>query len=353
MMMLRVLLAVLVFGYSAALQAAQVSQVEVSSLSPAQMVQMMDQRYEPIYEDQPYVGTCNREVLDHMEAVCSTVSDTVCHGVDRQVCETVSDQVCNSQGCVTVPRRVCHQEQRVCEVVPRRVCHDRAVMRTEFYSCTKYRSVVVGQRLVKTFEHLVEVLVDRPELLQGQKLNISLLARESSVAPTLVSSFSSNLLTVESIKVSDQDSGVHEMINTRILVHVDASTELLSKILSGSIQDLQLSKSGISMKINGVNELSQSLSLGLKLTQHRAIINDKTLFNDSLSLSGLSVVTEGASMRVSIPLSQLNVEQLKSKKHNLSASISLKYPNLAVLNTNDMATILNKRLESALSNIIP
>lgn len=352
MMMFRVLFTLLSFASIPSAHSSQVSQVELSGVASSQMIQMMDQRFEPIYEEQPYQATCSRQVLDHMETVCSTVSDTVCHGVDREVCTTQADQVCNSQGCTTIPRRVCHQEHRVCEVVPRRVCNDRAVMRTEFYGCIKYQTVVVGQRLVKTFQHQVEVAVDRPELLQGQKLVISLLARESSVTTTLVSSFSTHMLTVER-QVSRSDLGAQEMISTRVLVHVGASTALIGKVLSGSVQELSLSNSGIMMNLVGLAELSQDLEVNLSLSQ-KMLIGHKILFRGSLASADLSKVTQGNSLSVSIPLSKLAVEQLKSKKkHNLSVVVSLKKPALEVLNTNDLAAILNKRLEASITNILP
>jgi hypothetical protein len=351
MMMFRVLVAVLSLVCMPSAESAQVSQIELSGAAASQSIQMMDQRFEPIYEQQPYQATCSQQVLDHMETVCSTVSDTVCHGVDRQVCTTQADQVCNSQGCTTVPRRVCHQEQRVCEVIPRRVCSERAVMRTDFYSCTKYQTVVVGQRLVKTFQHNVEVAIDRPELLQGQRLVISLLAREAAVSPTLVSSFTLNMLTVEQ-QTSRSDMGSQEMISTRIMVHVGASTVSIGKILSSSVQALSLNASSISMTIAGLAELSQDLAIGLKLSQ-KVLIGHKTLFQGTLDSSAVSV-TQGDSVRVTIPLSNLNVEQLKSKKkHNLSVAIALKQPSLSILNTNDLSAILNKRLEASISNILP
>lgn len=353
MMMFRVLLTVLSITSIQSANAAQVSQVELSESAATQRIQMLDQRFEPIYEQQPYQATCNREVLDHMESVCSTVSDSVCHGTEGEVCTTQSDQVCNSQGCTTIPRRVCHQEHRVCQEVPRRVCRDHAVMRTQFYSCTQYRTVVVGQRLVKSFQNNVEVSVDRPELLQGQRLAISLLARESSVIPTLVSSFSLNLLTVESQQVVNADDGINELLATRILIHVDVATAVIGKILNASVQDLTLSSAGISMKIDGIAELSKDLMIGLNLTQHRPIINDKTLFNDSIDSSHLSIVTQGESLMVTIPLSKMNIDQLKSKRHNLRVSVALKRPALSILNTNDLAAVLNKRLEASISNVVP
>lgn len=352
-MMKRVLFFAISMSLTPATQASQVSQVEISESAPTQAIRMVDQRFEPITQEQPYQATCSRQVLDHMEPVCNTVSDTVCRGTDREVCTTQTDQVCNSNGCTNIPRRVCRQERRVCEVVPRRVCSERAVMRTEFYSCTRYQTVVVGQRLVKTFEHNLEIAVDRPDLLQGQRLVISILAREASVAPTLVSSFPSNLLTVEIQKLADMDNGGLESHASRILVHVAASTASIGKILSSSVQNLQLSKGGVSMDLPGVAELSKDLNIGLTLGQNRFLIGDKVLFRGTIDSASLSLATQGDALKVMIPLGRLTNDMNAGKKHNLSVSISLKQAAHTVLNTNDMAAILGKRLEAKIKDVKP
>lgn len=351
MMMFRVLLAALSIASIPSAQASQVAQVELSSNAGLQRIQMMDQKFEPIYEQQPYTSTCSREVLDHMESVCSTVSDTVCHGTEGEVCTTQSDQVCNSRGCTNIPRRVCHQEHRVCNVVPRRVCSDRAVMRTEFYACTRYRTVEVGQRLVKTFQHNVELAVDRPELLQDQKLVLSLLARQDSISQTLVSSFNLNLLTVEQQLLGDSDIGGNEVITTRILIHVDASTASLGKILSSSVQELNLSRSNVSISIPGLAELSNALEIHVRLVQNRLI--DKHLANITLNVAEVATV-QGDSLKLDISMAKLRVQKIKAgKKHNLNVSVSLKCPSHTVLNTRDMAAILGKSLDGSLTNAIP
>ena len=354
MMLSKILLTIFSISTISLAQASQVSKVELSGTAASQSIQMMDQKFEPIMGQVPYPDTCYREVYDHTETVCSTESDQVCHGGGEE-CTTESDQVCNSHGCTTIPRRVCHQTSQQCESVPRRVCSDRAVTRTQAYSCTRYRTEQIGQRLVKTFQHSLEVAVDRPELLQGQRLVISLLAREDSITPTLVSSFSLNMLTVES-QVSKSDSGSTEMIATRMMVHVGAPTSLIGKILSGSVQDLSLSSAGISLKINGVNELSQDLMIAVNLTQYRFLsflIKDKTLFKDSIAIADLSAVAEGDSLNVNIPLSKMNIVQLKATRHNLSVSVSLKRPELSILNSTDLAAVLNKKLEASIANVTP
>ncbi len=354
MMMFRVLITVLSLGFIAVAEASQVSQIELSEGAASQSLQMMDQKFEPIYEEQPYQDTCSRDVLDHMETVCSTTNDTVCHGSDGQVCETENDQVCNSRGCTTIPRRVCRQEQRVCEVVPRRSCSDHAVMRTEYFSCTKYRTVVVGHRLVKTFHHNIEVLVDRPELLQGQRLVISMLARESAITPTLVSSFALNVLTVESQRVSVSDQGASAILVTRILVHVGVSTSVVGKILTSSVQELKLYSSAVTLKLPGLAELAQSLMIRVSLSQHRDLWSDKGLFDGSLASASLAPVVEGDSLRITIPMSKMNLSSLKSnKRHNLKVSVSLVRPSLPILNENDLSALINKRLEAALSKLTP
>lgn len=121
--------------------------VDLESAVPVQLVSLSNERYEPIYAQEPYQTTCSREVFSHHESVCRTVSDTVCQG-GGEVCTTEQDSVCNSSGCTSVPRRVCHHTPQTCTEVPRQVCESRPVYVTELYSCTQYRTVVVGQRLV-------------------------------------------------------------------------------------------------------------------------------------------------------------------------------------------------------------
>lgn len=350
--MFRVLLVMLSLSTTPAAQAGSSSQVELSAAGALQTAQLSDQRFEPIYQQQNYQDTCSRQVVDHVSTTCSTVSSNVCHG-GGEVCTTQNSQVCNSHGCTTVPRRSCHSSPRTCESVPRRVCSDHAVMRTEHYSCTRTRTVQVGQRLVKTFQHNVEVVIDRPELLQGQKLTIALNANEASVSASLLSSFALNLLTVESQNLSNSDSGSNQIIGTRIIVHVDAATQLIGRILMSSVQDLALHYSSINFKIAGAAELAQSLVINVNLSQIRPIINDKTIVSQSINSSELSLVAQGGDLIVALPLEKLGAGGLKSKRHNLSVSISIKRPSLSVLNTRDLEVILNKKLESSLSGVYP
>jgi hypothetical protein len=58
--------------YSPAVMAASSAFVELSSSAATQSVQLKDEKYEPIYESQPYEDTCSREVFDHTETTCST-----------------------------------------------------------------------------------------------------------------------------------------------------------------------------------------------------------------------------------------------------------------------------------------
>ncbi len=350
MKMFKVLLTVLSIASIPSAHAAAVGQVQISANAPIQNAQLVDQRLEPIYESQPYNTTCNREVIDHVVSVCETVSDQVCHG-GGNVCETVSDQVCNSSGCTTVPRRVCRDTPRVCQSVPRRVCHNENRYRTEFYSCVRYRDVVVGHRVVKTLEHNIEVAIDRPELLQGQVLGISLVVRDTSLSASLVTSFGAHLLTSESQVISSVDRGAIQTIVTRIIIHVDVSTSIIGKILGASIQELQLNRSSISMRVAGAAELAQILRVGVILKQDRLI--DKRIINDSIDSSQLSLVTQGNDLLVTIPLSKMGAKNLKSKRHDLNISISLMRPALHVLNSNDMSAILNKKIEAVLSDVTP
>jgi hypothetical protein len=334
--------------YSPAVMAASSAFVELSSSAATQSVQLKDEKYEPIYESQPYEDTCSREVFDHTETTCST--STSCSG-GGTVCTDSPDQVCNSQGCTTITRRSCHTESESCS--DSTSCSDRAIYRTEYYSCTKYRDVVVGHRLVKTFYHQVEVVIEQPAILQNQKMKIEVIAQHGSVNLKLLSAFSSHLLIVESEKLSDVNTSTEQKLSQKILIKTGFSTEVLNQLLSSKIENLELHYSGIQFDLKGLAELSKDLNIELFLVQQRKLIKDLVIFDGTIASSALSPVVSGKDLKVIVPLEKMELSYLKSKRHNIEVAVSFKKPNLKILNDTDLSAILKHQVKGDVESVYP
>jgi hypothetical protein len=317
---------------------------------PVQMVSLVDQRHEPVYGEEPYAATCTREVYSHDESVCHTVSDTVCQG-GGEVCTTESDSVCNSQGCVEVPRRVCHNTPQTCSEVPRRVCESRAVYVTQYYSCTRYRTVVVGQRLVKTFQHQVEVRVEDPSILAGKRIQVAVNVREAALSVELLSSFPEGLLLHSIEKVRAQDSGDLEQIISRIVLRRGLSADFVRKVESASISGLELGRSGIRLDLPGLAGLESSLRVQIELVRNPKAWLKKTLYRDEVKSSGLGWVSQGSVIRALVPFQKLGVEEISKKRHDLK--VGLRLDPESVLNVRDFRAAFDRRIEGELSKVSP
>jgi hypothetical protein len=324
--------------------------VDLESAVPVQLVSLSDERFEPIYAQEPYQTTCSREVVSHHESVCRTVSDTVCQG-GGEVCTTEQDSVCNSSGCTSVPRRVCHQTPRTCTEVPRRVCESRPVYVTELYSCTQYRTVVVGQRLVKTYRHQVEVRMEDPSAFAGQRLRLVVHAREDALSVDLISAFPGGLLLKSIEKVRRQDSGDVESITSRVLVRRGLSAEALRKIQGGALSGLTLGTSAVRFDLSGMEGLENALSIEIRLKRAPKMFFKTTLFEGEVSSSGMGWVSQGDAIRAVIPFQKIGVHGLSKKRHEIRVGIRLNPE--SVLNQRDFREEFDRRIEGSLEKAVP
>jgi hypothetical protein len=335
--------------HSAAL-ANQTANVVVSAAQPTASVQVVDQKFEPIYGQEAYEATCSRQVLDHMETACHDESSQVCSG-GQEVCENVRGSVCRNNVCTDVVRRECHTTPQSCTNVPRRVCADQAVYRTDFYSCTQYRTVVTGQRLVKTFNHSVEVVLQDTAAIAGASLNVELTATEGVVTPRLINSLKLGILNYENIILTSSDLGATAQIARRIVITAGLPAKLVNKILTAQLTDLELGHEAAKFKLVNMADLLQNLNFSIRIVRNRAIGGDSTLFEGAVASNQLSLVAQGADIQAIVPFEKLQIDSLNSRKHDIHVSVSLNAGN--VLNYADFEAALNKRLEGDLTKVKP
>ena len=325
--------------------ASTAGQATITAQQPVQIIQLTDQKYEPIYGEEPYQSTCSREVFDHTETVCHTEYDNVCHG-GGEVCTTHDDSVCNSSGCTTVPRRECHTNPQVCTNVPRRECNDHAVYRTDYYSCVKYRTVVVGQRLVKTFNHQIEVAMQDAQVLGGASLAVAISVSEESVNASLMNSFSAGILNYRVDRIQAADAGSIENLVTRITIEKGLSAEQVSEIRAISIDQLELGHSALRFKINRAVELAQNLKIAVKLVRNPKLWASTTLYDGSVKTSALGLVSQGSQIQALIPFQKLGIESINDARHDLQVSVSIDAGK--ILNRSDFSGDLSRHLDLSL-----
>ncbi len=324
--------------------------VTISAQSGAQTIQLSDQQFEPIYGQEPYQTTCDRQVFDHTETSCDTVTDNVCHGGGHS-CETVNDSVCNSTGCTTVPRRVCSDEPQSCESVPRRVCSDHSVYRTEYYSCTQYRTVVVGQRLVKTFNHSVQVVVADSVNLGSGSLAIAVNASQSSISAALENSFPGGILSYHVASLGQSDTGAELNSSERIVISLAMSADQARAIDRSSIDSLALGHNALRFSLRGAAPLMSNLNIGIKLVRNRALFGDTTLFDKAVPSASLGLVAQGSDINALIPFQKLGIDSINNLKFDLAVSVSLNAGAGTILNGRDFEAELNRRLNASLTKV--
>jgi hypothetical protein len=341
---------------SAAL-ADQSANLEVSASRPVSSIELTDQKFEPIYGEEPYEATCSREVYSHHENRCHTETDQVCQG-GGQVCRTVNDRVCSSRGCADVPRRVCETTPRTCQSVPRRVCVQVPVTRTEFYSCTRYRTVVVGQRLVKSFEHQIEVVLNDSHLFapllanaSHSKLVVSVNINEASLDARLVTPLPSHLVHYQILDLAREDQGEVLSLRKRVVITLGMPVAQASKILSSEVKDLELGFDSAKFKLTQVADLAPSIGLELKIKRNRRIGGDSTLYHQTVALQQLNLVAQGEDLNVQIPFERLQIESLSSKRHDIEVGARLKLA--PVLNRHEHAAILDRLVSDRLKGVFP
>jgi len=318
--------------------------VTLNAQSGSQTIQLSDDQYEPIYEQQAYQDTCSRNVFDHTDTSCQTVSDSVCHG-GGTVCHQVSDQVCNSSGCTTVPRSVCQTEPEQCTSVPRQVCSSHDVYRTEYYSCTQYRTVVTGQQLVKTYNHQIEIDLANPALLASAQLDIAISASLSSISAKLSNSFTEGLLSYKFETLSQNDTGTVLNSVEKITIDLALTSAQLNQINSLALSSVQLGKNGIRFLLQNGASLSNNLNVSIDLIRDRAIGANTTLYNNRVNSSTLGLVGQGSDLNALIPFAKLGgIDSLGSNKYDLIVSIGLDPGPGTLLNANDFSAQLAKTI---------
>jgi hypothetical protein len=231
------------------------------------------------------------------------------------------------------------------------VCENQAVYSTETYSCTRYRTVVVGQRLVKTYQHQIEVRAEDPAALGGNELRLSVRADEGLLKLSLLNSFSDALLTHSVEKVREQDVGDRVMISSRILIRKSLSAAQVRKMNGATLSNLVLDRSSIRMDLNGLSELSSSLVLSIRLKRTPKAWFHSTLYEGEVSSASLRGVGQGEVLKLAIPLSKLGVQELSKNRHELKVRVKLDQS--SVLNARDFETETARRIEAGLEGVRP
>ena len=338
----------LFIGIQSQAYANQGGTVQVNWQQPNQRIQLRDERYEPIYGEVPYASTCSREVFDHYENRCHTEMDSVCQG-GGEVCTTENDSVCNSHGCTSVPRRVCHTTPRSCTSVPRNVCQQYAISRTEYYSCTRYRTEVVGQRLAQSFNHQIEVVLDPASDFGSESFAVSLQISEESISARLQNSYSEALLNYRVEVLNRVDANDLVTLNERVVITKGLDRDRAQQILSGAVSGLELGHSAIRFQIENEAQLLSSLNIHVRLVRNPKLWASTTLYDGTLSASNLGLVSQGSTVNAVIPMSKLGVDEIGSRRYDVAVSVSL--DSGLVLNKQDFAGILDKRLEQSREKI--
>jgi hypothetical protein len=231
------------------------------------------------------------------------------------------------------------------------VCENQAVYSTEYYSCTRYRTVVVGQRLVKTFQHQIEVRAEDPASLGASELRLGVRADEASLKVALLSSFSEALLSHSVEKVREQDVGDRVMIVSRIVIRRSLSAAQVRKLNGATLSNLVLDRSTIRMDLDGLSELSSNLVLSIRLKRTPKVWFHSTLYEGEVSSASLRGVGQGEVLKLAIPLSKLGVEELSKNRHELKVQVRLDQS--SVLNARDFEAETARRIEGILEGVKP
>ena len=333
-----VLFLLAVTSFQASALADNSGQVTLSASNVSQSIQVTDQKYDPVYGQEPYQTTCSQQVFDHNETQCTTTMDNVCHE-GGEVCDTVNDSVCNSRGCTTGPRRECHQAPPVCTDVPRQSCTEVPVYRTDYYSCTQYRTVVVGQTLTKTFNHTINVSVTNAAILSGgANLAITVnVSQDKVLTAQLTNSYPNALLNYVITTVSQDDSS--SVLNSVESIVIDevASASLLNAFQASSISNLALGKNAIRFNIANAAGLENELNLEIKLVRTPKAWFSHQVFDTTVDSSTLSLVSQGSDINAIVPFAKLSEKSLQDVRYSLYVTANLKAG--TVLNPSDFNSL--------------
>lgn len=346
-----VVLFLLVFLGPVAALAASDNPLSLSAANPSAKSQLAAQKFDIIYGTEPYASTCQRQVVDHTETRCHTVSGQSC-SAGSEVCSTTSDSVCNSHGCTSVPRRSCHAGPQSCHSVSHEACGSENVYRNESYACTRNRQVAIGQTLVKTFNHSVEVNLT-PTLIAAiadQTIQINLSAEEAAVTPQVATPFPSVLLTYDVKQTVVNDSPTIESSQEIITIDFGMPGDAARKMDSVTAENLELGSDSFRFNLPNGAGLEKYLSLGIKLVKIPAVWFSHTVFDGEIKTSTLTLASEGPNLKVTVPYEALNLGSIGGR---YSLDVGIKLAAGKILNTSDFQAALQKNLSLSLSKQKP
>lgn len=192
-------------------------------------------------------------------------------------------------------------------------------------------------------DHHVEVTLDRPDCLNGQRLVIGLESSDQGVNPKLLNSFSLNLITVDQRMESDQ--------KTKLTVKMGTSTSVIGKILTSSIQGVQLLSTGIEFELPMLADLKHLLQLKIRLVRDNRIYQDVSIMDEELDVLPFAEVS-GGSLKVKIPSNRIGDGSLAGKKFNLELKVRMKSISEKILNLEDLKPIFERQLETEMLGVI-
>jgi hypothetical protein len=215
------------------------------------------------------------------------------------------------------------------------------VDRTDYYSCTRYRTEVVGKRLAKTYLHEIEVRIETPSSVPGSNLSVAVNAKEEEeIRASLQSSYPDAILNYRIEYLNRNDSGDVVNLSSRIVISRGLSRLDASQILSIQVSGLELGHDALRFKIESGSSFLDSLLIRVNLVRNPKLWASTTLYNEEVSARMLRFVGQGADVPAVIPLSRLGVESLGSHRYDLGVSVRLDAGK--VLNPNDFQEVLGK-----------
>jgi hypothetical protein len=208
---------------------------------------------------------------------------------------------------------------------------------------------VVGQRLAQSFNHQIEVVLDPASDFGSESFAVSLQISEESISARLQNSYSEALLNYRVEVLNRVDANDLVTLNERVVITKGLDRDRAQQILSGAVSGLELGHSAIRFQIENEAQLLSSLNIHVRLVRNPKLWASTTLYDGTLSASNLGLVSQGSTVNAVIPMSKLGVDEIGSRRYDVAVSVSL--DSGLVLNKQDFAGILDKRLEQSREKI--
>lgn len=274
-------------------------------------------------------GSC-RQVCVGGDTFCTNVTKKKCTG-GGQTCRTVG----GGQSCHNESVYSCDPDRRVCEPYYDKVCNEEARFRTEYYSCTKYRSYTVQE-----LDYLLDAIAN---------LNFT---EEANSSDSPVETFSLSISKAGKPTLSVQDSGKYlissnlthfnmqeiEPQKKQAIANYDIQLIPLSKF--DSLRDAQIKEVLFDSKERKIevylaHHISFLPHLEIKVIKKRPVLDKiKTLFEGNIKASHIEIKQSSEGSIIEIDLSQ---EQIKWSKGEYSFDIELEIsPEIANLLNPDL-----------------